>query len=200
MHCRVFPSGILIKKRTQNPKDNFFIPTLVNFLIKISLIGGISRCWISPMSPSSSMHIWTYIKKHTGTGRCTLGLELIQSVEDQTINTCWVYDKNLQKFPFIVKTFYQDIPTELICVFLRQFLRKIRTPNNKNIAISYRCQRFTVNLLKTRILLPTVIHRVSFIFQAVNGSSIYSHEIVMEYSANKNKQDSIRCRLLKCAN
>ena len=81
----------------KNPKENFFIPNLVNFLIKISLIGGMSCCRISPMSPSYSMHIWTYINKHTGAGRCTLGLELIQSVEDQTINTCRVYYTKLAK-------------------------------------------------------------------------------------------------------
>ena len=71
----------------KNPNDDLFITDLVHFLIRFILRGGMTHSHISPTAPSCSMHTWAYIYKHAGECSCNLGMDKVQYVEDQPINT-----------------------------------------------------------------------------------------------------------------
>ena len=75
------------RRGPQNPNDDFFIPDLVHFIIHFILSGGMTHSHISPTAPIYSMHILTYISKYAGECSCNLGLDKIQNIEYQPINT-----------------------------------------------------------------------------------------------------------------
>ena len=66
---------LLKKLNTKTSNYYFFIPDLVNFLIRVILKGGMTHFHTSPIAPSYSMHIRTYIYKHAGYCTYNLGLE-----------------------------------------------------------------------------------------------------------------------------